>query len=104
MYNRVFFYNTAGQAREHILASLRVTEVRNVHSYAGSTQVLGLSRVLCRQSMFICFGIHSTYGRSTVPAIKVNFIPITASLLHNERFIDSTNNSSALTVAVCGID
>jgi len=45
MYHRVFFYITAGQAREHILASLRVTEVRNVHSDAGSTQVLGLSRI-----------------------------------------------------------
>jgi len=37
-------------------------------------------------------------------AIKVNLPPITASLLHNETVIDSTNNSSALTVAVCGTD
>ena len=34
-------------------------------------------------------------------AIEVNCLPITATLLHNERVIDSTNNSSALTVAVC---
>lgn len=54
--------------------------------------------------MFICFDTHSTYGRSTVSAIKLNFLPITASLPHNERVIDSTNNSSALTVAVCGTD
>jgi hypothetical protein len=46
MYHRVFFYITAGQAREQILASLRVTEVRNVHSDASSTQVLGLRRIL----------------------------------------------------------
>jgi len=54
--------------------------------------------------MFIYFDTHSTYGRSTVSAIKVNCHPITASLLHNDRVIDSTNNSSALTVAVCGTD
>jgi hypothetical protein len=69
MYHRVFFYITAGQAREHILASLRVTEVRNVHSDVSSTQVLGLTRILCWQSMFICFDIHRSYGSSTVSAI-----------------------------------
>jgi len=54
--------------------------------------------------MFICFDTHSNYGRTTVSAIKVNRLPITASLLHNEGVIDSTNNSSALTVAVYGTD
>jgi len=50
---------------QHILASLRVIEVRNVHSDAGSTQVLGLSRIMC-----ICFDTH------TVPTEEALCLPL----------------------------